>query len=75
MQPTELQNYIQMCRIKKNILSDRELAEKLGITPQNYYSKKKKGSYTLSYLEEIANALGAELEIRFIDKETGKPII
>lgn len=72
---TDIQNYIKLCRVKKNISSDKELAEKIGETAQNYWLKKRNGNYTISYLEKIATALDAELQIKFIDKETGNPII
>ncbi len=71
----DIQNYIKLCRIKKNILSDKELAEKIGETAQNYCIKKKNGNYTIPYLEKIAAGLDAELQIKFIDKKTGEPII
>lgn len=72
---SDVLEYIKLCCVKKNIKTDKELAQKIGETPQNYSLKKRKGNYTISYLELIASALNADLNIQFIDKETGKPII
>lgn len=38
-------------------------------------NKYKRNTFKISELEKVAAALGAELEIKFIDKKTGEPII
>ena len=38
-------------------------------------NKYKRNTFKVSELEKVAEALGAELKISFIDKETGEPII
>lgn len=61
--------------IKKQIPSLRQAAIKAGISPQNFSWKTEKGSFYLSDIEKVAAALDAELEIKFINKKTGEPII
>ena len=51
------------------------LSEKLGNTKQNLFMKLYRNNMKLSDIEKIAEALGARLEIKFIDNETGEPII
>ena len=72
---TDVREYINLCRVKHGNMSEAELARKTGQTPQNMNNKHKRNTFKISELEKIAEALGAELKISFIDKETGKPII
>lgn len=67
--------YIKLCCVKKNDVSMRQIALKAGISPQNLSNKMTKNSFYLRDVEKIAAALDAELEIRFIDRQTGAPII
>lgn len=53
----------------------KELAERTEQTQQNLNNKLKNNNFKSSELEKIAAALGADLEIKFIDKTTGKPIV
>nr|WP_301906457.1 helix-turn-helix transcriptional regulator [uncultured Anaerostipes sp.] len=62
-------------RVKKGNISEAELARRTGQTPQNMNNKYRRGSFKISELEKVANALGADLKIEFIDRETGNPII
>lgn len=50
------------------------LSKQLKCTPANLYSKFKRNNFSLNELEEIANLLGCDLEVRFIDRESGKEI-
>ena len=52
----------------------RKLAERIGMTPQGLCNKLKANRFSSVELEKIAEAFGASLEIRFIDKQTGEPI-
>lgn len=72
---TDVREYINLCRVKCGNMSEAELARKTGQTPQNMNNKHKRNTFKVSELERIAEALGAELQISFISKETGKPII
>ena len=71
----DIREYINLCRVKRGNISEAELARRTGQTPQNMNNKYKRNTFKISELEKIAQALDASLEIRFIDKETKKPII
>lgn len=71
----DVREYISLCRVKRGNMSESELARRTGQTPQNLNNKYKRNSFKVSELEKVANALDARLEIRFIDKETGEPLI
>lgn len=51
------------------------VARQIGTTKQNICNKFAKGKFYVDDLERIAAALGAHLEIKFIDNETNEPII
>lgn len=64
--------YIGACRAIKKV-SQAQLARALGQSPQNLGKKIISNTLRADELFEIAEALGAT--VKFIDKETGKPII
>lgn len=72
---TDVREYINLCRVKKGNITEAELARRTGQTPQNMNNKYKRNTFKISELEKVAEALGAELKISFIDNETGEPII
>ena len=72
---TNAAEYIKLCCVKKDDISLRQVAMKAGISPQNLSNKIAKNSFYLRDIENIANALDADLQIAFIDRATGKPII
>jgi len=72
---TDVREYINLCRVKKGNISEAELARRTGQTPQNMNNKYKRNTFKTAELEKIAEALDAELQISFIDKNTGQPII
>ena len=63
---------IRIMRVKRGNLSERDLAARIGDTPQNLNNKMKRDDFRLSELEKIASGLGYKVEIRFIDVETGE---
>ena len=71
----EMREYIRLCCVKRGNMTEAELARRTGQTPQNMNNKHKRNTFKVSELEKIAEALDATLDIRFIDKETGEPII
>lgn len=71
----DMREYIRLCCVKRGNMTEAELARRTGQTPQNMNNKHKRNTFKISELDKIANALDAHLDIRFIDKETGKPII
>ena len=72
---TNVREYINLCRVKKGNMTEAELARRTGQSPQNMNNKYKRNTFKISELERVAEAMGAELNISFIDKETGVPII
>lgn len=71
----DMREYIRLCCVKRNNMTEAELARRMGTTPQNVNNKYKRNTFKVSELEKIADALDATLEIKFIDNETGEPII
>lgn len=71
----DTREYIRLCCVKRGNISEAELARRTGQTPQNMNNKYKRNTFKISELEKVAEALNATLEIRFIDKETGEPIL
>lgn len=72
---TDVREYINLCRVKMGNMSEAELARRTGQTPQNMNNKYRRNTFKVSELEKVAEALGAELRISFVDKKTGEPII
>ena len=69
----DVRKYIQHCCVSKEI-TEAELARRMGQYPQNLSNKYRRGTLKVAELEQAADALGSELQILFIDRETGKPI-
>ena len=64
---------IKIICIKKKV-SLSELAEKTEQSQPNLTNKLKRNDFKTSELEKIATALNAELNVRFVDKETKQPL-
>lgn len=71
----DVREYIKLCCVKRGNMSEAELARRTGQTPQNMNNKYKRNTFKISELEKVAEALGADWRISFVDKETGEPII
>ena len=69
----ELTENIKICLKKKNLTATK-LAELTGQSQSNLANKLKRGYLMTNELEKIADAMGADLEMRFLDRMTGKPI-
>ena len=65
---------IRIALIKRNNMSEAELARKLDTTPQNFNSKMKRDNFTEKELVKIANALDCDFKGEFVDKETGETL-
>ncbi len=65
---------IKIACIKRKI-SLTELAERTKQSQQNLTNKLRRNDFKTSELERIAAALDAELDIRFVDRQSGRPII
>ena len=64
---------IKICLLKKNIQM-KDLAERTNQTQQNLTNKMRSNNFRVSELEEIAAALNAKLEVKFIDNETNQAL-
>lgn len=51
-----------------------ELSKRLGCGTSNIYNKYNRNNFSINELEEIANAVGCDLEIKFVDRITGETI-
>lgn len=67
--------YIRLCCVKRGNMSSAELARRTGQTPQNMNNKYKRNSFKVSELEKVADALDCDLQITFVDKESGQPLV
>ena len=56
------------------ILTMTELANQLNCSRQNLSNKMSRNNFDERELTAIANALGCELEINFVNRETGEKI-
>lgn len=65
---------IRIMRVKRGNMSERDLALKMGDTPQNLNNKMKRNDFKESELSKIAEALGYHLVIKFVDIETEEEI-
>lgn len=60
--------------MKRNNFTMTELANQLNCSRQNLLNKMSRNNFDERELTAIANALGYELEINFINRETGEKI-
>ena len=60
--------------MKRNNFTMTELANQLNCSRQNLSNKMLRNNFDERELTAIANALGYELEINFINRETGEKI-
>jgi transcriptional regulator with XRE-family HTH domain len=67
--------YIINCCTQRGIKKTSELANKMGTTNSRINEQIRRNHFTVSQLEEIAEALDAHLSIQFIDRTTGEEII
>ena len=65
---------IRILLVKCGNISEAELARRMEMSPQNLHNKMKRDNFTETDMREIAEALGLELRIEFVDPTTGKVI-
>lgn len=65
---------IRIIKVLRGNMSERELAAKMGDTPQNLNNKMKRNDFKISELEKIAKALDCSIDIKFIDNTTGEEL-
>jgi len=65
---------IRILLVKRNNISESELARRLGISPQNLHGKMKRDNFSEKELAEIANALDCDFDIAFTLRDTGETV-
>lgn len=65
---------MDIAKLIKKLLVDKDsntvdLSKRLGCGTANLYNKYKRNNFSTKELEEIAEVLGCELKIEFVDKD------
>jgi IS30 family transposase len=63
---------IRLLLVKKDNISEAELARRLGTVPSNLHNKMKRDNFSEKELREIGGILGCDVEINFVDRQTGE---
>ena len=63
---------IRLLLVKKDNITEAELARKLGTTPANLYQKMKRDNFSEKELREIGNVLDCDVKMVFMDRKTGE---
>ena len=61
---------IRLLLVKRGNISESELARKLGISPQNLYSKMKRDNFSEKEMRRMADVLDCTLNISFTLNDT-----
>ena len=61
----QISEQIRVLCVRCNV-SEAELARRLGKSPQNFNSKMKRGTFTITDLEKVASALGVQFKRKFV---------
>lgn len=69
----DMNEYINMVFVKRKT-NERQLALSMNESPQNI-NRKLKNDMKLSFIESIADTLNCDVDIRFIDRDTKKPLL
>lgn len=69
-----MREYINICCEIKGGITQKELARRMRQTPQNLNNKMQNENFRIDFLAKIADALDADLQIKFIDRTSGEPI-
>ncbi|GHV74827.1 transcriptional regulator [Spirochaetia bacterium] len=63
---------IRLMMVKRQNISESELARRLGELPQSFNPKMKRDNFTERDMRRIADALGCTLKITFVMNDTGE---
>jgi len=63
---------IRILLVKKDNISEAELARRLNTTPANLHHKMKRDNFSEKELREIGDVLGCDLKMSFVDRQTGE---
>ena len=62
---------IRILLVKKDNISEAELARRLNTTPANFNQKMKRDNFGEKELREIGDVLGCDVKMSFVDRQTG----
>jgi transcriptional regulator len=62
---------IRILLVKQGNISEAELARRLHTTSANLHQKMKRDNFSEKELREIGEAVGCDVKIVFVDKQTG----
>ena len=65
---------IRILLVKRDNISEAELARKLGTTPQNLHNKLARDNFSQQDLEEIATVLNCTYKSSFVLNDTGDEV-
>ena len=65
---------IRILLVKRDNMSEAELARKLEVSPQNLNAKMKRDNFTEGDLRKIAEVLNCSLDINFKMNDTGETV-
>ena len=63
---------IRILLVKKDNITEAELARRLNTTPANFNQKMKRDNFSEQDLREIGGVLGCDVKITFVDRQTGE---
>jgi len=63
---------IRLLLVKQGNITEAELARKLGTSPANFYQKMKRDNFSENELRKIGDVLGCDVNIIFVDRQTGE---
>jgi len=63
---------IRILLVKKDNITEAELARRLNTTPANFNQKMKRDNFSEQDLREIGDVLGCDVKIIFVDRQTGE---
>ena len=65
---------IRLLLVKKDNISEAELARRLGTVPSNLHNKMKRDNFSEKELRQIGDILGCDVKMSFVDRQTGEEI-
>jgi transcriptional regulator with XRE-family HTH domain len=63
---------IRILLVKKDNISEAELARRLNTSPKNLNQKMKRDNFSEEDLREIGDALNCDLKMIYVDRQTGE---
>lgn len=65
---------IRILLVKRDNISESELARRLGISPQNLHNKLKRDNFSEKELEQIAEVLDCDFNATFTLRDSGEVV-